>query len=104
MLAFVEGVRSREIGPRKLDRRPGDPARITLRYRQHTEQRFDSRIVREGLERSEIIGPISRRNDDPLFPPRDQLGIHHDPRDPAIAVSKGMNLADRKSTRLNSSH
>src|SRR3546814_10085870 len=26
----------------------------------------------------------------------DQLGIHHDPRDPAIAVSKGMNLADQR--------
>src|SRR3546814_11946439 len=91
MLAFVEGVRSREVGPRKLDRRPGDPARITLRYRQHTERRLDSRIVREGLERSEIIRPISRWTADPLFPPRDQPGIHPDPRHPALPAPKGKN-------------
>src|SRR3546814_13878116 len=61
----------------------------------HPDQRLGAAVLRKSFQRPEVVGAIGGWDDDTLLAPGYQLGIHHNPRCPPVAIGEWMYLADQ---------
>ena len=69
--------------------------RLTV-FVEHADERLRPAVLRQRLQRGEIVGEVHGGHDDALFASPGQLRVHHDPRDPRVAVGEGVDLGDQE--------